>query len=79
MVEGERKYLAVIERLTVGHAAKVAVEAQLGAPDVKEKGEKCPEEWTYRLRDDRLAVLCFDESGHLVSASTGLSFDRRDF
>jgi len=46
---------------------------------VKGQGPKCREEWTYKLRGDRFAVLCFDESGRAVGVNAGLSFNRRDF
>ena len=75
----EREYLARIERFADEHAATATVEAQIGAPNLKTKGPKCREEWSYRLRGDRVAVLCFDESGHAVSVSTGVSINRRDF
>lgn len=85
MMARERAYIAGIERLVTTRATRATVEADIGPPESKQKAPKCPEEWTYRLGGDRvaggdrIAVLCFDESGRAASVSVGMSINRQDY
>jgi hypothetical protein len=75
----ERRLTNQIVTLSDRRATRVAVQAEIGAPERRQKSARCAEEWVYRVSSDRYVVLCFDDGGRVRDATLGRSLNRRDY